>query len=55
MTIDELAIEKRRAYNREYYAKNREKIQEQRKSSYNPAKKREYNKRYWQKKAEKEV
>lgn len=53
-TEQELILEAKRKYQREYYQKNREKIQEAQKKwrKENPEKVAETNRRYWSKKAQ---
>jgi hypothetical protein len=51
--LSESAKEKKRAYEKEYYQRNREKILEQKRKwrSENADKSQAYNNRYWEKKA----
>lgn len=56
MTVEEKAVELRRQYKREWYAKNKEKVREyhrmwREKHPEYLERYREYNKRYWEKKA----
>lgn len=53
-TKEELAMEARRAYQREHYRRNRKKINEKQRQwrAANPEKVRQYNQNYWLKKAQ---
>lgn len=52
--LSDAAKERKRAYEKEYYKRNREKILEQKRKwrSENTDKSQTYSKRYWEKKAE---
>lgn len=52
--LSDAAKEKKRAYEKEYYKRNREKILEQKRKwrSENTDKSQAYSKNYWEKKAE---
>lgn len=52
-TLEELALEAKREYHRNYYQKNRKKLNAKAKAwrEANPEKAAESNRRYWEKKA----
>lgn len=51
MNVTDEALEARKRYQREYRARNRDRINESQRRRYNPEKRKQYVKTYWEKKA----